>query len=690
MPDLSVRLAVDIGGTFTDIALTSSEGLTTTKVLTTPTAPEQGVLQGVAELLNRAGVDAAAVELVVHGTTLATNALIERRGARTALIVTAGLRDSVEMAQENRFAQYDISSNRPRPLVPRHLRLPVTERLNWRGEVLTPLDEGSVRALVPQLKNAGIESIAVGLLHAYANPAHEERVGELLREAMPDVSVSLASEVCPEIREYERQSTTCANAYVQPLMASYLERLAAGLQAQGLMAPMLLMSSGGTLMGIDAAARFPIRLVESGPAGGAILAAQIAQDESLDSVLSFDMGGTTAKICLIDDATPLTSRSFEVAREYRFMKGSGLPVRIPVIEMVEIGAGGGSLASVDALGRIAVGPRSAGSEPGPACYGRGGKSPAVTDADLVLGKLDPGNFAGGRFDLDQAAAEQALEAEVGTSLNLAAAESAFGIAEVVEENMASAARMHAVEWGQDVRGRVLIAFGGAAPLHAARLAQKLDIDQVIVPKGAGVGSAIGFLRAPVAYEVVRSKYIRLSELNVATLSSMFVEMREEASVLVRSGAPDAPLTEHRLAYMRYLGQGHEIPVVIEENASRDTVKAAFETAYTRFFGRTIPDLEVEILSWTLSLSAPETPIEFAVNATSDKTTEGAAGTRAFFDQAVGGFVEAQVVARDSLADGRQVDGPALVEEAQTTTVVPTGFSTALTSHGHLSLSRVSA
>ena len=690
MPDLSVRLAVDIGGTFTDIALTSSEGLTTTKVLTTPSAPEQGVLQGIAELLNRVGVDAAAVELVVHGTTLATNALIERRGARTALIVTAGFRDSVEMAQENRFAQYDISSNRPRPLVPRHLRLPVTERLNWRGEVLTPLDEGSVLALVPQLKNAGIESIAVGLLHAYANPAHEERVGELLREAMPDVSVSLASEVCPEIREYERQSTTCANAYVQPLMAFYLERLAAGLQAQGLMAPMLLMSSGGTLMGIDAAARFPIRLVESGPAGGAILAAQIAQDESLDSVLSFDMGGTTAKICLIDDATPLTSRSFEVAREYRFMKGSGLPVRIPVIEMVEIGAGGGSLASVDALGRIAVGPRSAGSEPGPACYGRGGKSPAVTDADLVLGKLDPGNFAGGRFDLDQTAAEQALEAEVGTSLNLAAAESAFGIAEVVEENMASAARMHAVEWGQDVRGRVLIAFGGAAPLHAARLAQKLDIDQLIVPKGAGVGSAIGFLRAPVAYEVVRSKYIRLSELNVATLSSMFVEMREEASVLVRSGAPDAPLTEHRLAYMRYLGQGHEIPVVIEDNASRDAVKAAFETAYTRLFGRTIPDLEVEILSWTLSLSAPETPIEFAINATSDKRAERAASTRAFFDQAVGGFVEAQVVARDSLADGRQVDGPALVEEAQTTTVVPTGFSAALTRHGHLSLSRVSA
>ena len=582
------RLAVDIGGTFTDLALSGPRGLVTNKVLTTADAPEEGVLTGIAELLARAQTAAADVDLIIHGTTLATNALIERRGAKTALIVTEGLRDSVEMAQENRFAQYDISSNRPAPLVPRSLRLPVRERLNWRGEVLTALDEASVEAVIPTLREQGVEAVAVGLIHAYANPQHEQRVGQIIKAALPDIYVSLACEVCPEIREYERQSTTCANAYVQPLMASYLARLDDGIATLGLRCPILMMSSGGTLMGLAAAQRFPIRLVESGPAGGAILAGQIATDEAFDSVLSFDMGGTTAKICLIDDATPLTSRSFEVAREYRFMKGSGLPVRIPVIEMVEIGAGGGSLASVDDLGRIAVGPRSAGSDPGPACYGRGGLSPAVTDADLELGKLDPQRFAGGRFTLDTTAARAALERDVATPLDVGATEAAYGIAEVVEENMASAARMHAVEWGQDVRGRVMIAFGGAAPLHAARLAQKLDIDRVVIPKGAGVGSAIGFLRAPVAYEVVRSRYGKLSDLVPSATASMFDEMRVEAEELIRAGAPDGPLSEVRLAYMRYLGQGHEIAVAVTEDSTLDELRTAFEAAYTRLFGRTIP------------------------------------------------------------------------------------------------------
>ena len=678
-----VRLAVDIGGTFTDLALSTPDGLLTNKVLTTADAPADGVLVGIDELLSGSSIAPTDVELVVHGTTLATNALIERRGARTALITTEGLRDSVEMAQENRFAQYDISSNRPAPLVPRHLRLGVRERLNWRGEVLTPLDEDSVLELVPVLAGYGIDSIAIGLLHAYANPAHEQRVAELLQTGLPDAYFSLSSDVCPEVREYERQSTTCANAYVQPVMATYLQSLRDGLHARGLTCDMLLMSSAGNLMSLEAARRFPIRLVESGPAGGAILAAQIASDEALASVVSFDMGGTTAKICLIDDAAPMTSRSFEVAREYRFMRGSGLPVRIPVIEMVEIGAGGGSLASVDNLGRIRVGPRSAGSEPGPASYGRGGKHAAVTDADLVLGKLNPEQFAGGRFALDVDAARAALLDDVGNALSLNATEAAFGVAEVVEENMASAARMHAVEWGQELRGRTMIAFGGAAPLHAARLAQKLDVGSVIVPRGAGVGSALGFLRAPAAYEVVRSRYARLGDLGRSLMGQLFAEMRDEASALVRTAAPEGDLTEQRHAYMRYLGQGHEIAVPVDADVTPASLREAFEQAYRDLFGRTIPDLEIEILSWTLSLAAPDNTIGWGSATAQDTSTAG--GQRELFDQAGGGQVTAQTVSRAALSSGTHIDGPALIEEDQTTTVVPQGWRATTTAAGHLRL-----
>lgn len=678
-----VRLAVDIGGTFTDLALSTPDGLLTNKVLTTAAAPADGVLVGIDELLCGSPIAPGDVELVVHGTTLATNALIERRGARTALITTEGLRDSVEMAQENRFAQYDISSNRPAPLVPRHLRLAVRERLNWRGEVLTPLDDESVSALLPVLAAQGIDSVAIGLLHAYANPAHEQRVAALLQAGLPHAYFSLSSDVCPEVREYERQSTTCANAYVQPVMATYLQSLRDGLNARGLGCDLLLMSSAGNLMSLEAARRFPIRLVESGPAGGAILAAQIATDEALDSVLSFDMGGTTAKICLIDDAAPMTSRSFEVARAYRFMRGSGLPVRIPVIEMVEIGAGGGSLASVDNLGRIRVGPRSAGSEPGPASYGRGGKHAAVTDADLVLGKLNPEQFAGGRFALDVDAACAALMSDVGEALALNPIEAAFGVAEVVEENMASAARMHAVEWGQELRGRTMIAFGGAAPLHAARLAQKLGVGSVIVPRGAGVGSALGFLRAPAAYEVVRSRYARLGDLGQALMGQLFSEMREEATELVRTAAPQGQLTEQRHAYMRYLGQGHEIAVPVDADVTPGSLRDAFERAYSDLFGRTIPDLEVEILSWTLSLAAPDNTIGWG--STSAQPVSAPGGQRQLFDQAGGGQVTAQTVSRAALSSNTHIDGPALIEEDQTTTVVPQGWRATATTAGHLRL-----
>ncbi|MCY3856826.1 MAG: hydantoinase/oxoprolinase family protein, partial [Rhodospirillales bacterium] len=603
------RIAVDVGGTFTDVALELAEGgIVTAKVLTTPSVPEEGVVAAVRQAIAEAGVEPDAIGLVIHGTTLATNALIERTGARTALIVTEGFRDSVEMALENRFEQYDISIDRPAPLVPRHLRWPVTERMNHAGHVLVPLDEQSVHALLPRFERHAIEAVAVGLLHSYANPAHERRVGTILREALPDLRVTLSSEVCPEIREYERQSTACANAYVQPRMSSYLGRLDTALRGLGLGCPLLLMTSGGGLTTLEIASRFPIRLVESGPAGGAILAAEIARECDCENALSFDMGGTTAKLALIDAFEPQTTRTFEVARAYRNLKGSGLPVRIPAIEMVEIGAGGGSIAGVDAMGRLNVGPASAGADPGPACYDRGGERPTVTDADVVLGRIDPADFAGGSLQLVPELAADSIRGTVGRPLELADPVAALSISEVVDENMANAARVHAVEWGKDVSARTMIAFGGAAPLHAARLAQKLDVDRVIVPTGAGVGSAIGMLRAAVSYEVVRSRYVRLSEFDPRAANALLGEMQAEARAVVLAGAgAGAELEETRHAYMRYVGQGHEIVVPLASrtlaDADRETLAAAFDTEYARLFSRTLPDQEREVLSWTLTITA---------------------------------------------------------------------------------------
>jgi len=687
------RLAVDVGGTFTDVALEFGAKRFTAKVLTTPSMPERGVMNGIEKALEVANASPADIGLLIHGTTLATNALIERKGAKTALITTEGLRDSVEMAFENRFEQYDINIDRPDPLVPRNLRWAVRERLNYRGEVLIPLDESSVEALVPLIDKHEITSIAIGLIHSYANGAHEQRVGEILSKARPDLSITLSSEVCPEIREYERQSTASANAYVRPIMSRYLGILRDDLKKRGFDCPVLLMTSGGGLTTLDTAMRFPIRLVESGPAGGAILASEIARECNLDSVVSYDMGGTTAKICLLDDFLPQTTRTFEVARVYRNMKGSGWPVRIPAIEMVEIGAGGGSLAKIDKLGRIAVGPESAGADPGPACYDQGGTKPAVTDADVVLGKIDPESFAGGSVKLDTAKAEAALKTEVGEKMGLTPALSAFGVCEIVDENMANAARVHAIEWGKDIAARAMIAFGGAAPLHAARLAEKLDIPTVVVPTGAGVGSAIGFLRAPISYEVVRSRYMKLSAFDAETANTLLGEMADEARAIVESGAGGAELVETRTAFMRYVGQGHEIAVQLPAGALNaghaDEIRAAFESEYKRLYGRIIPGPEPEILSWTLNMTAPTAEIEtelFAPKGGDAKPT----GSRKLFDPATSDYVDAKVYWRDELPIGAKVTGPALIAETQTTTVVTSVFDATVNELGYLVLTRKNA
>src|SRR5271165_1423912 len=594
------RLAVDIGGTFTDLVLALPDRTVSLKLLTTHDAPDRAVIDGTRAILAEAGLAASTLDLVIHGTTLATNALIERKGAKTALITTQGFRDSLEIAYEHRFEQYDLYMERPEPLVSRDLRLEVPERLAANGAVLLALDEAALDALVPTLQARSIESVAISFLHSYINPAHEERARARIEAALPDVAITISSEVCREIREYERTSTTVANAYVLPLMANYLQDMRAGLASLGATCPLLLMMSSGGVCTIETACRFPVRLVESGPAGGVILARRIAARGGYDRALSFDMGGTTAKITLIDDYTPQQSRHFEVARAYRFAKGSGIPDRITVIDMVEIGAGGGSIARVDSLRRIVVGPDSAGSEPGPACYNRGGDWATVTDADVVLGRIDPDGFAGGSIVLNPAKAAAAIAKSI--TLDMTEQEAARGITEIVDETMASAARVHAVENGKDTAGRTLIAFGGAAPLHAARLAAKLGIFRVVIPPDAGVGSAHGFLDAPIAYEVVRTLLVRLDALDQARIDTMFGEMREETEAVVRLGAPTGELQETRTAYMRYRGQGHEIAVPFPAGkAAQATLRAAFDATYTALFGRIIPRLEIEVVTWTLAL-----------------------------------------------------------------------------------------
>ncbi len=681
-----VRIGIDIGGTFTDVVLERDGVRHATKTLTTA-APAEGFMAGLREVMDASGTVAGDVGLVLHGTTLATNALIERKGAVTALFVTGGHRDSLEIAYENRFDQYDILADRSRPLVPRRLRLPVPERINARGEVLVPLNEEAVAAWIDRLGELGVESVAIGLLHAYANPQHERRIAAMIAERLPHVAVSVSSDVCPEIREYERQTTTVANAYIKPVMAAYLADVEQALQEAGFTCPCLLMTSGGSLVTIPTARAYPVRLIESGPAGGAILAGHIARTMGDDQVVSFDMGGTTAKICLLDHGEPLLGRHFEVDRAHRFMKGSGIPLKIPVVEMVEIGAGGGSIASVDQLGRIQVGPQSAGAEPGPACYGRGGADPAVTDANLTLGRLDSADFAGGAFDLDpQAAAETILDG-VGRPLSQSAIEAALGIVEIVDENMAAAARVHAIERGKEIENRTMIAFGGAAPVHALRVAEKLGIRKVVVPVNAGVGSAVGLLLAPVAYEVVRSHYQRLSRFDASILNTLFATMSAEALDVVAQGAPGQAVSEHRHAYARYIGQGHEIRIDLPDRTltSEDAawIAGAFEDAYRQQFGRTVPGLEVEVLTWSLTAVAGAARSSAGRMAPATIVDDGATAFRGIVFPGDEEASRTAVLPRHALTLGETVTGPAAIVETQTTTIVSPGWQGSLDADGHL-------
>jgi N-methylhydantoinase A len=677
----SSRLGVDIGGTFTDLVWVdeATGAVRVGKVLTTPKEPAQAVEQGIVTLLHEAGSAAASVRTLIHGTTLATNALIERKGARTGLLTTAGFRDALEIGREGRYDMYDLFIDPPPPLVPRHLRLEVRERVGHDGSVLRPLDEAGARDALETLRRQGVEAVAISLLHSYRNPAHERRLAALAAELLPGIPVSCSSEVVPEIREYERTSTTAANVYVMPLMGRYLDDLDRKLHELGIPGRFYIMLSSGGVATPATAKRVPIRLVESGPAAGALDTARMAEALGEPRLLSFDMGGTTAKACVIDKGEPLLAREFEVARADRFKKGSGLPIRVPVIEMIEIGAGGGSIGRLDRMGLLKVGPDSAGADPGPACYALGGTDPTVTDADLVLGYLDPDFFLGGRMRLDPEAARRAIEERVARPLGFSLTEAAWGIHRVVNENMAAAARIHGIERGKDLRQYPLFAFGGAGPVHAWQVGRILKVPRVLVPFGAGAMSAWGLLTAPLAFDFVRTAPQRLDRADWDHVNHLYAEMEAEARrILAEAGVAAPAMTFRRSAEMRYEGQGHEVDAPVPLGplgpASVAALTGGFEAAYRRLYSRTPMGVPIEALNWRLVVSGPAPALSLAVAGPEGAPAPAAALKRtrpAYFPEARG-YVETPVYDRYALPPGAAFDGPAIVEEREATTVVGPG------------------
>jgi N-methylhydantoinase A len=677
---MSSRVGVDIGGTFTDLVVVdeATGAVRVGKVLTTSKDPAHGVEQGVQALLAEARVEASSVRAVVHGTTLATNALIERKGARTALLTTSGFRDTLEIRSEGRYDMYDLFIDPPAPLVPRHLRREVSERLLPDGSVLRPLDEASARAEIAALVRDGVEAVAICLLHAYVNPAHERRLAALVREIAPELPVSCSSEVVPEIREYERTSTTAANVYVVPLMARYLGDLEQRMLDLGLPGQLYVMQSSGGIALPEEARRLPIRLVESGPAAGALAAALSARERGQARLLSFDMGGTTAKACVIDDGVPLVAREFEVARADRFKKGSGLPVRVPVIEMIEIGAGGGSIARVDRLGLLKVGPDSAGADPGPACYGLGGRLPTVTDADLILGYLDGEFFLGGRMRLDRAAAARAIEEHVARPLGLDLTGAAWGIHRLVNENMAAAARIHGIERGKDLRSYPLFAFGGAGPVHCWQVAKILKVPRILLPFGAGAMSAYGLLAAPLAFDFVRTRRERLDHPDWAAINRLLEDMEAEGRRrLARAGVAAAEVRVERVAEMRYLGQGHEVEAPLPGGplsaGSLTAITASFEAAYRALYHRLPQGVAIEALNWRVTTAGPAPEVSMRQAGPSQAGARAAlkGERRAWFAEAQA-YVDTPVYDRYALGPGAEFAGPAIVEERESTAVIGPG------------------
>ena len=671
-----MRIGADVGGTFTDIVLEAKGEIFSTKVLTTYESPEMGILQGIHDVIEDSGSDLSELDSFIHGTTLATNALISRTGATTAFVTTKGFRDTIEMRTESRFEQYDLNLELPKPLIERKDRYVLSERVSADGSVLLPFDQMEAKNLIKllSLEENGYEAVAVGFIHSYMNDKHESLFQQMLLEQLPNIKVSISSEVSPQMREFERFNTVCANAYVQPMMASYLERLKRKLAEAGAKCDIHLIHSGGGLISIESAIKFPVRLIESGPAGGAIFASEIAARHGIDAALSYDMGGTTAKICLIDEQSPRSAKTFEVARTHRFTKGSGMPISIPVIEMIEIGAGGGSIANVDDLKQIRVGPLSAGSEPGPAAYGLGGSLATVTDANVLLGRISPETFGADDIDLIPEESRKALLTDVAEPLETEVENAAIGVIEVVDENMANAARVHAVENGRDVSQYTMIAFGGGAPLHASRLCDKLEIERLLIPPGAGVGSAIGFLQTPFSYEALKSFYVSIENFDHKRVNQLLGDLTSEATEFVMEASDEnihpKNLIVERCAFMRYAGQGWEITVPLENETfdylGIELLNNKFEKTYEEHFGRAIEGLQIEVVGWSVKVTSPRPETEKTITVDSENIVM-TDSKRVVYDPAKGTEVEASVFQRESLNPGDCVMGPAIIVESQTTT-----------------------
>ena len=683
-----ITLGSDIGGTFTDfVEVDEASGrIGVYKCLTTPGDPSQAIESGVKELSGRRGSDASALDVLVHGTTLVINAVIERKGAKTGLLTTKGFRDVLEIGREKRFDAYDLQIQFPEPIVPRYLRLEVEERLHATGVVMTPLNEKAAREAIATLLREGCESIAVCLLHAYRNPAHERRLRELVAEMAPGLPVTLSSDVLPEIKEYERTTTTALNAYAKPVASRYLGRLDERMRALRFRGELLMMLSSGGINSVAFAREFPVQIIESGPAAGTLGAAHYARLAKLDRVLAFDMGGTTAKMALVENGRALRTHDFEVAHVHRFKRGSGIPVRVPVVDLIEIGAGGGSIARRTPVGTLQVGPQSASAQPGPACYGQGGTDPTVSDADLVLGYLDAGHFLGGRMKLDKDAAEKAIGTALAAPLEMTVDGAAYGVYAIVNENMAAAAKAYVSEQGVNSRSCALVAFGGAGPVHACDLAARLGIETVLIPPRAGVAAAFGMIVAPVTYDAVRSRRMLYRDLTPEILDSVLADMKSECALRLPKTVDLSKVRYEASADVRYLGQGYDVAAAIPEGAAGAgaiaAIRAAFEQAYTRLYGRIYADLQLEIMNFRLSASVSRRVAD-APSAAGPASGDGKVGERRAFCPREKAWKTFAVHRRDRIAAGGALTGPAIVEEDESTTIVPSGATARVDEHGSL-------
>ena len=687
------RVGADIGGTFTDLIVVDNEtgAFSIGKVLTTPDDPSRAVEESLTETLEAAGVRPDELQHVIHGTTLVTNAMIERKGANTALLTTEGFRDSIEIGRETRYDLYDLMLEQPKPLVPRYLRFDVPQRTLVDGATHLALDEEYVERVSAELAENGIEAIAICFLHSFTNPAAERAAREAVHRVAPNMRVSISSDVVPEIREFERASTTIANVYVQELVEKYLHRLEERLETIGFEGNFYLMLSSGGIATVDTTVRHPVRLLESGPAAGALAANAYGLAAGHPDLISFDMGGTTAKICVIDKGKPLIAHEFEVDRIYRFKKGSGLPIKLPVIELIEIGTGGGSIARVDALGLLKVGPDSSGADPGPVCYGNGGEDPTVTDANLILGYLDPAYFLGGKMSLELEKAKQIIQEKIADPLGMSMAEAAWGIHQIANENMANAARVHSLERGKDPRRFPLFAFGGAGPVHAYRIALSLGSPELLAPLGAGVMSTVGFLSAPLAFDFVRSWTVDMSEIDWTKANQLLAEMEAEGeALLIDSGVAAGDILHKRQVDMRFVGQGHEIPVPLPDGTLGAEhvaeMKATFDSVYQELYERLGPPVNVEIINWRVVSSGPtpDVALEISTEGNNAQTAADAKkGSRQAYFPEAGGFTDTPIYDRYLMKPGMTFDGPAIVEERESTAIIGPGSACSIDEHHNL-------